>query len=288
MTSIREQYLGVKESYEDAILFFRMGDFYECFDEDAKIISEELDLTLTKKSLGKGIVVPLAGIPIHACDTYLGKLVRNGHKVAICEQLSAPSASKGLVDRGVVRVVTPGTVYEDQFLDQLSNNYLISIKRESDQIGLSFVDISTGEFAVTCVDRAHCASELIRLNGSEILVSERDFDFVKSILEDNNCDKLLSVVADQDFNLELNRNVWGVADNWKDFSANLEINQVMAEAVVGLSTYLNRTQKVMSDYLQSPVVYKTDEFMALDNQTRVNLEIFENYHQNRNRHFSEL
>ena len=134
MTSIREQYLNVKTSYEDAILFFRMGDFYECFDEDAKVISEELDLTLTKKSLGKGVVVPLAGIPIHACDSYLGKLVKNGHKVAICEQLSDPAASKGLVDRGVVRVVTPGTVFEDQFLDQLSNNYLVCLRKNEGQV----------------------------------------------------------------------------------------------------------------------------------------------------------
>ena len=280
VTSIREQYLNVKTSYEDAILFFRMGDFYECFDEDAKVISEELDLTLTKKNLGKGVVVPLAGIPIHACDSYLGKLVKNGHKVAICEQLSDPSASKGLVDRGVVRVVTPGTVFEDQFLDQLSNNYLVCVRKRQDQIGLAYVDISTGEFAVTCVGVNACKTELVRLDASEILVCESDAAFLKSLegySVKNGIDNLITVINDQDFDLSVSRQDAVSQGCLDDLSHNTDVNQVMAEAVLGLLLYLDRTHKMMFDHLQSPIVYKTDEFMILDQQTRINLEIFDNY-----------
>ena len=280
MTSIREQYLNVKTSYEDAILFFRMGDFYECFDEDAKVISEELDLTLTKKSLGKGVVVPLAGIPIHACDSYLGKLVKNGHKVAICEQLSDPAASKGLVDRGVVRVVTPGTVFEDQFLDQLSNNYLVCLRKNEGQVGLAYVDISTGEFAVTCVEVNSCETELVRLGASEILVCESDAPFVKSLngySVKHETDNVLTVIGDQDFDLTVSHQYVVSEGRLEDLSNNTEVNQVMAEAVLGILIYLDRTHKMMFDHLQSPIVYKTDEFMILDQQTRINLEIFDNY-----------
>jgi len=280
VTSIREQYLNVKTSYEDAILFFRMGDFYECFDEDAKVISEELDLTLTKKSLGKGVVVPLAGIPIHACDSYLGKLVKNGHKVAICEQLSDPAASKGLVDRGVVRVVTPGTVFEDQFLDQLSNNYLVCLRKNEGQVGLAYVDISTGEFAVTCVEVNSCETELVRLGASEILVCESDATFVKSLngySVKHETDNVLTVIGDQDFDLTVSHQYVVSEGRLEDLSNNTEVNQVMAEAVLGILIYLDRTHKMMFDHLQSPIVYKTDDFMVLDQQTRINLEIFDNY-----------
>ena len=124
MTPIRRQYLDIKQRYPDAILFFRLGDFYETFDQDAHTTSRELDIVLTSRSMGKGMKVPMAGIPAHAVEPYLARLIRKGYRVAICEQISDPTASKGLVDRDVVRVVTPGTVVEPSVLDHSNNNYL--------------------------------------------------------------------------------------------------------------------------------------------------------------------
>ena len=143
MTPIRRQYLSIKHRYPDAIVLFRLGDFYETFDEDARIASKELDIVLTSRSMGKGLKVPLAGVPAHALETYLARLIKKGHKVAICEQLSDPAASKGLVERDVVRVVTPGTVMEPSLLAQKANNYLAAVAFEGEEAGLSYVDIST-------------------------------------------------------------------------------------------------------------------------------------------------
>ncbi|MFP6635679.1 MAG: DNA mismatch repair protein MutS, partial [Dehalococcoidia bacterium] len=143
MTPIRRQYLKIKHSFPDAIVLFRMGDFYEMFDEDAQVAARDLEITLTSRSMGKDVRVPMAGFPAHAMENYLARLVRRGHKVAICEQLTDPSASKGLVDRGVVRVVTPGTVVESALLDQNSNNFLASVILDGDSAGLAYVDVTT-------------------------------------------------------------------------------------------------------------------------------------------------
>ncbi len=136
MTPIRRQYLDIKSSYPDAIVLFRMGDFYETFDDDAKLAAGELEITLTSRSLGKGLRVPMAGVPAHSLNTYLARLIKKGHKVAICEQISDPATSKGLVDRDVVRVVTPGTVLESALAGQEINNastrpYGCSVKYKS-------------------------------------------------------------------------------------------------------------------------------------------------------------
>ena len=131
-TPIRTQYLQIKRSYPQAIVFFRLGDFYETFDDDAKLVSAELEITLTSREMGKGQRYPMAGFPYHALDGYLAKLISKGHKVAICEQMSEPSAGKGIVDREVVRVVTPGTVVEPNLLETKTNNYLASVVIEGD------------------------------------------------------------------------------------------------------------------------------------------------------------
>ena len=126
-TPIRQQYLRIKRKYPQAIVLFRLGDFYETFDEDARVVSKELDIVLTSREMGKGHRVPLAGIPYHALDNYLARLVNRGHKVAICEQITQPGETKGLVEREVIRVVTPGTVVEPSLLDSKTNNYLTSL-----------------------------------------------------------------------------------------------------------------------------------------------------------------
>src|SRR3989304_1081371 len=146
-TPIRRQYLRIKQQYPGAILLFRLGDFYETFDEDARIASRELEVVLTSREMGKGNKIPMAGIPYHALDGYLAKLINRGYKVAICEQMAKPG--KGLVPREVVRLVTPGTVVEPSLLDSKTNNYLVSVVAGESEGGLAFVDITTSEVAHT-------------------------------------------------------------------------------------------------------------------------------------------
>ena len=127
LTPVRRQYLKVKSAYPDAIVLFRMGDFYETFDDDAELTARDLEITLTSRSMGKDIKVPMAGVPAHSLEPYLARLIKKGHKVAICEQLTDPATSRGLVERDVVRVVTPGTVFEPSLLDENANNYLAAL-----------------------------------------------------------------------------------------------------------------------------------------------------------------
>ena len=172
ITPIRKQYLEIKRQYPNAILFFRLGDFYETFDQDAEIAARELDIVLTSRPVGKGVRVPLAGIPHHAAENYLARLIDRGYHVAICEQVG-DQPLKGIFPREVVRVVTPGTVTEAGLLPADTNNYLASVQVQANQAGVAYVDISTGEFAVTELnsDDIHLAlrAELTRLHPAEIL-----------------------------------------------------------------------------------------------------------------------
>ena len=154
-TPARRQYLRIKNEHPDEILLFRMGDFYETFDNDARTIARELEIALTSRASSSGDRIPLAGIPYHALDGYLARLVKKGYRVAICEQTSDPAASKGIVDREVVRVVTAGTVVEDSLLDQKANNYLMSVVVDGEQAALAYVDITTSEFATSQFPTAH-------------------------------------------------------------------------------------------------------------------------------------
>jgi len=171
-TPIRQQYLRIKRKYPEAILLFRLGDFYETFDEDAKIVSRELDIVLTAREMGKGNKVPLAGIPYHALENYLARLVNRGYKVAICEQVTRPGETKGIVEREVVRVITPGTVIESGLLDSKTNNYLASIIPGDSEAGIAYIDITTGEFATTQLSVERLMPEIERLSPSEIVAPE--------------------------------------------------------------------------------------------------------------------
>ena len=156
-TPIRRQYLAIKKQYPGAILFFRLGDFYETFDDDARLVSRELEIVLTGREMGKGNRVPLAGIPYHAADNYIARLINKGYKVAICEQMEDPATAKGIVDRQVVRVMTPGTLVEPELLSEKRNNYLAAAVLDGDAAALAYADISTGEFAVTTLRGAGAA-----------------------------------------------------------------------------------------------------------------------------------
>ena len=176
MTPMMEQYFEVKNKYKDHLLFYRLGDFYECFFEDAIIASRELELTLTGRDCGEAERAPMCGVPYHAAEGYLNKLVSRGYKVAICEQVEDPSTAKGMVKREVVRIVTPGTVIESSMLDEGKNNFLASVYITDKSCGAAFVDVSTGEVHLDSFndgsDAARLMNQLGCFNPSEVLLNK--------------------------------------------------------------------------------------------------------------------
>ncbi len=172
-TPMMQHYLQTKEEYKDCILFYRLGDFYEMFFDDAVLVSKELELTLTGKSCGMEERAPMCGIPYHAVEGYLNRLVANGHKVAICEQVEDPKLAKGIVKREVIRVVTPGTNMDIQALDESKNNYIMCIVYLADKYGISLADVSTGDYYVTEVDSERkLIDEINKFAPSEIVCNE--------------------------------------------------------------------------------------------------------------------
>ena len=174
-TPIRQQYLDIKKQYPDTIVFFRLGDFYETFDNDAEITSRELDIVLTSRGVAKGQRIPMAGIPYHAVENYLSRLIEKGYHVAICEQMG-DQPTRGIFPREVVRVVTPGTVFEPGLLKSDQNNYLAAVIIKENRAGIAFTDITTGEFAATELDGediySEVRAEISRLNPAELLLPE--------------------------------------------------------------------------------------------------------------------
>ena len=175
MTPMMRQYMAVKEQHRDEILFFRLGDFYEMFFDDARLASRELELTLTGKDCGMDERAPMCGVPYHSCENYIARLVEKGYKVAICEQAEDPKLAKGLVKREIVRVVTPGTVIEGSMLDEARNNYLAAVCGQNGQAGVVFADVSTGEAHTTLLTGDELDVKLIgelgRFSPSEVLLS---------------------------------------------------------------------------------------------------------------------
>jgi len=268
-TPIRQQYLRIKRKYPDAIVLFRLGDFYETFDEDARITSRELEIVLTSREMGKGHRVPLAGIPYHALDNYLSRLINRGYKVAICEQVTKPGETKGLVEREVVRLVTPGTVVEPSLLDSKQNNYLTSLVLGEDVVGLAYVDITTSEFATTQIPSQRVFPELERLRPSEIITAG------SSELSGLSLTVPVTRLDDYWFELEIARQTlldhFGVAALDGYGCAHLPLAIRAAGAIVH---YIQETQKGVTGQLNRLSTYSTDSFMALDEQTQTNLELF--------------
>ena len=269
-TPVRRQYLNVKREHRDEILLFRMGDFYETFDDDARLLSRELEIALTSREFGKGQRVPLAGIPYHSLETNLARLIRKGYKVAICEQVSDPATSKGIVDREVVRVVTPGTIIEDALLEQKTNNYLAALVMEDDAAGLAWVDITTSEFATTQCDLSNLAVELARLAPSELLVPEGqdDTDVSESTM-------LTSLAADafhEDWARETLLRHFGVA-SLESFGC--EGQPLAVRAAGAIIDYLQDTQRGAVGQITTLYTYSTADYMVLDPQTRHKLELYE-------------
>ncbi len=272
ITPVRKQYLEIKRRYPDAILFFRLGDFYETFDEDAKITSRELDIVLTSRNVAKGDRIPMAGIPHHAVDSYLARLIEKGYHVAICEQVGEGPV-QGLFAREVVRVITPGTVVEPNLLPGDTNNYLVAVIADAEVVGVAYADISTGEFATTQFNAPDVMSairhELTRLQPAEVIVPE-------SVTLENEWDGHLTSLPDLRF--EAARSSETLNDHFGTAAldgfglAGLPLATRAAAAIIG---YLNLTQPSALKLLTGLSTYTLDEFMALDAATRRNLELVE-------------
>ena len=272
MTPIRRQYLKIKEAYRDSIVLFRMGDFYETFDDDAQLVARELEITLTSRNLGKNLRVPMAGVPAHSVDSYLARLVRKGHQVAVCEQLSDPATSKGLVDRDVVRVVTPGTVFEDSLLDQGANNYLAAVAVQGELAGLAYADITTGEFAATQLSVAQLPLELGRVSPAELLIPE-NADWVIDFPDPPWSATPVEVAAFEHGRAESALLSWFRIHTLESFGCEgMPLAVSAAGALVG---YLERTRRSAKVQLNNLAVYSAQQYMALDSRTRRNLELFE-------------
>jgi len=272
-----KQYHDMKERYPDAIIFFRMGDFYETFYDDAKVVARELNITLTSRDKAK---TPLAGIPYHALDTYLSRMIKKGYRVAICEQIEDPKKAKGVVKRDVVRVVTPGTVLEDSILEGGSNNYLMAMAQEWNRYGLAFVDVSTGEFLTTQIqgDEAEqrVLSEMARFSPTEIIVSEDagDSTILKeaeqrgTLITRHNAYSFTSEKAED--TLKRHFSVMGLD------GLGLEGRGLAVSACGGALDYLFRTQKSSLDYIDTIKPYRIDDYLVLDSATIRNLELLKN------------
>ena len=266
-TPLRKQYLRIKQKYPGAIVFFRLGDFYETFDEDARITSRELEIVLTSREMGKGVKVPLAGIPYHALENYLARLISRGYKVAICEQLTPPG--RGLVERDVIRVVTPGTLIEPGLLAEKSNNYLVSLLIYKDQAGIAFADITTGEFAVTQMDRDRAAAELARLNPAELIVPN-SCGYVEAGAARN-----MTEVEAYFFERETAaRSLLELFSTSSLEGYGCEQLPLAVGAAGAIVAYLRENQKAALGLLTHLSTYSTASFMTLDMQTIRNLELY--------------
>ncbi len=279
MTPMKRQYYQIKENNQDCILFFRLGDFYEMFDEDAKVAAKELDLTLTTRDRGKPKEeqTPMCGVPFHSVDSYIARLVQKGYKVAICEQMEDPATAKGIVERDITRIVTPGTVTESCMLDESRNNYMGCVYGEGGKFGLAFCDVSTGVFfATVCSDAQSVASELGRFSPSEVIRGGAD---VRCDTIDDALFHRLSCCVDEgkpeQFDLEqaeeLLQNHFG-----KDL-AELGLTGLPA-AIIASGTLLQTllfVQKNDLAHIRELQYYTTGKFMELDLDARRNLELTE-------------
>ena len=283
MTPMMQQYLQIKDQYKDSILFFRLGDFYEMFFDDAKTASKELELTLTGRDCGQPERAPMCGVPFHSYETYAARLVARGYKVAICEQVEDPAAAKGLVKRDIIRVITPGTVIEGSMLNEERNNYLASLYMSQDkkECGLCFCDCSTGEVQATVLRGEDLAqricNELGRFNPSEIVINSvlGSYTDVCSFIE-TRLHGAFEVRDDSDFDIDECRAVicgqYGVDD---PAALNLAEATAAVCAIGCAIRYLLSTQMNGLERLRRPIVYNDAQYMKLDITARRNLELLE-------------
>ncbi|MBO4297532.1 MAG: DNA mismatch repair protein MutS [Clostridia bacterium] len=272
ITPMMQQYLQIKEQNPDMLLFFRLGDFYELFFDDAELVSRELELTLTGKDCGLSQRAPMCGVPYHAVDAYVARLIEKGYKVAICEQMTDPAESKGLVERAITRIITPGTLIESTMLDERAANYILALHRQRNLAGIAFCDVSTGEFYVYQIaDAEHrLFDELARIEPKELLTADPD--------------SLASYAQNHGILLtRMNAEAFGAAASSKALCAHFSLRSVseldMPDVKLGLCAagalldYLVKTQKNAMGHIMSIRRYRADQFMTLDAIARSSLEL---------------
>jgi DNA mismatch repair protein MutS len=274
-TPIRRQYLEIKAKHQDAILLFRLGDFYEAFDDDAKLLAKELDIVLTSRSMGKGERVPLAGVPHFVLERHLATLISRGHRVAICEQTSTTPVKgkdgKKLIQREVVRIVTAGTVIEPSLLESKTNNYLCAFTSDGLRAGIAYADVTTGDFAATEIENADALTELQRLAPAEILLAETEETF-----SNRNLPTFVTRLDAEIFSLEAARKTLFNHFNTRTLQPfGLEKLPLATRAAGALIAYLYETQTGTAEQLTRLTSYDSRDFMLIDAHALRSLEIFE-------------
>ena len=278
-----QKYLETKEEYKDCILFYRLGDFYEMFFDDAITVSRELELTLTGKDCGQEERAPMCGVPHHAADIYVAKLIAKGYKVAICEQLEDPKNAKGIVKRGVIKVVTPGTVIDSNMLEERKNNYIMSIFKSGIYFGISVCDISTGEFYSAEIKDSNnfpmLLDEIARYTPSELVINSMMADCTEEMqkIKERFENVYVTKFNDKFFTTELNNlNLrFNIVDNSEKKIENIEERKLAIASSNALIEYIEETQKTSLDHINKIVMYQLSRYMALDINARRNLEITE-------------
>ncbi len=281
LSPLMEQYLSIKEQNQDTILFFRVGDFYEMFFDDAHIASKELELTLTGKDCGLKDRAPMCGVPYHSAEQYIARLVAKGYKVGICEQTEDPAKAKGLVRREVIRVVTPGTVMESSMLDESSNNFICSVFSDEAAAGIAFCDISTGElFATRLTDEnqeAAIKDEITKFYPKEIVINTRVLDFTGlSVFLKDKLSAFVNVMEDEYYEpLSAERTVLEHfrAEHLK--ALGLDAIPQTVGALCGMLVYLKNTQITGLERIAQIEIYQEDQYVHIDYNTRRNLELTE-------------
>ena len=281
LSPMMEQYFQIKQNYADTLLFFRLGDFYEMFFDDAKIASKELELVLTGRDCGQEERAPMCGVPFHSADSYIAKLVSRGYKVAICEQVEDPATAKGIVKRDVVRIVTPGTVIESNMLDESKNNYLASVFITDKSCGLAFVDVSTGEVHLDSTSSsdtvAHVLNRLGCYSPSEVIINKYGAS-VKSIADfvKNRLSVDFQIVSEKDYDIHQLSDVVkqhiSEDDNQYD---EFEKNECLLYAFGSALMYLKGVQKNELENINEVDFYNENSFLTLDLNARRNLELTE-------------
>jgi DNA mismatch repair protein MutS len=277
-TPMMQQYLHIKEQHPDSILFFRLGDFYEMFFQDAKTAAEELDLTLTAREAGKGNRVPMAGVPHHAAENYIARLIEKGFTVAICDQVEDPREAKGVVKRAVTRIITPGTILDPGLLAERKNNYLCAVILDAGSIGIAAVDISTGLFICTQFGNPEAEdaliNELARLNPAEVLIPVEQKDTFTDFVRDKDFSFRITQWHDSFFSYAHASQVLAEALGEYLFDELGQKNRALAcQAAGAVFAYILDTQKNTISHIQELTYYEVSSYMVLDAATRRNLEL---------------
>ena len=280
LSPMMEQYFQIKQNYPDTLLFFRLGDFYEMFFDDAKTASKELELVLTGRDCGQEERAPMCGVPFHSADSYIAKLVSRGYKVAICEQVEDPATAKGIVKRDVVRIVTPGTVIESNMLDESKNNYLASVFLTDKNCGLAFIDVSTGEVHLDRADSgdsvAHILNRLGCYNPSEVIINKYGAS-VKSIIAfiKNRLGVDYQIVSEGDYDIDSLKNLVHSHISDDNNKNEFENNSSLLYAFGVALQYLRGVQKNELENISEVDFYNESSFLTLDLTARRNLELTE-------------